>query len=256
MREFSEINMRTIMLKAGAIALLLPTAALAADATAFVEINESPVNDTVVYWGADFAHKSDGNNGYGAGAGFVTALNGDIGATGWTLTGNIGGSRTEDVNSDTNSFYSSALVGYQWHAPGYYITVAGGVNYVNNDETPPGGVTDGGEVGAIAQYGFETKMVDAFYVQSYGAYSTAFDQKYVHAKVGYKTPVLRFGPEFTFFDESTSQETLRFGGFVGDISVTDSVNMVVSAGYQHELEPGVEDGFYATIGFSVPLSLR
>lgn len=242
------------LLMAGAVAFLPPATATAADAKPDVSVDDKI--DTVIYWGIDYARNGGRKSDYGVGAGFVTALNGDMGVSGWTVTGNIGGARTDDAAFDTKSLYASALVGYLWHTPNYYFTLAGGVNYINNDETPPGGANDGAEVGAIAQYGFETKKVDAFYMQSYGAYSTAFDQTYVHAKAGYKTPDLRFGTEFTYFGETTSRSTLRYGGFIGDISITDSLSMVISAGYQHAMEPDVEDGFYATIGFAIPLSLR
>jgi hypothetical protein len=240
----------------GALAVLLPAMASAADATLYARMDDNAVHDTVVYWGADFVHHNDVKNGYGLDAGFVTALNGDIGTSGWTLTGGMGFSRTDDSVFDSNSFYGSLLAGYQWHAPGYYFSLSGGANFVNNNESPPGGVTDGAAVGAIVQYGFETKKVDAFYVQTYGAYSTAYDQIYFHAKTGYKTPNLRFGPEITVFDEKATRHTLRYGGFIGDISITESLSMVVSAGYQQELEPGAKDGLYAAIGFSIPLSLR
>lgn len=256
MKDFAETTRPIGLMLAGAVAILLPATAFAADPAPDLTMSNNPLFDTVVYWGGEFTTHSGGKDGYGAGAGFVTAVNGDIGATGWTLTGNFGGSRTDDGPFETKSFYAAALVGYQWHAPGYYFTLAAGVNYVNNDETPSGGPTDGGEAGAIIQYGVETKQVNAFYAQSYGAYSTAHDTVYLHAKAGYKTPNLRFGPEFTLFDEGTSRSTLRYGAFIGDIAITQSVNMVVSAGYQHELEPTAEDGFYATIGFSTPLSLR
>ncbi|WP_197435030.1 cellulose biosynthesis protein BcsS [Nitratireductor arenosus] len=256
MKIFAEAK-PIIGLSSGLVAaILLSATSYAADTTPDDRMADTPVFDTVIYWGADLGLSRSGKDGYGIDAGFVTALNGDIATSGWTLTSGLGFSRTDDVLSDSKSFYGSLLLGYQWHAPGYYFTVAGGANYVRNDETPPGSVTDGDELGAIVQYGFETKRVNALYVQSYGSFSTAHNQIYGHAKVGYKTPVLRFGPEFTVFDDEGSQATLRYGAFVGDIPVFGSLSMVVSAGYQDELEPGQSDGFYATIGFSVPLSIR
>lgn len=245
--QFADTARAAGLMLGGIFILLLPATAIADDYL---------VKDTVVYWGTDFAHNSASKMGIGLDGGFVTALNGDIGATGWTFTGSLGVSRTDDALSDSNSFYGTALFGHQWHAPNHYVSLSGGVIYTNNDENPSGGATDGGAVGAIVQYGFETKAVDALYVQSYGAYATAYDQIYVHAKTGYKTANLRFGPEITLFDDESSRPTLRYGGFLGDISITDSLNMVVTAGYQHELEVGVADGFYATIGFSIPISLR
>lgn len=241
---------------AGSVALLLPNFATAADVGLEQRMAGTPRYDTVIYWGADGAFRGGDGRGYGADTGFVTALNGDIGSTGWTLGGNLNLSRTTAPLSSTDSFGASLLLGHQWHAPGYYFSLAGGVNYVHNDETPGGGPTDGDKVGAIVQYGIETKNVDALYLQSYGAYSTAFDQVYFHAKAGYKTPGLRFGGEFTAFDDKGSRPTLRYGAFVGDVPLGGGLSMVVSAGYQQERDPGKRDGFYTTVGFSVPLSLR
>ena len=239
-----------------AMAIASPGAALAADPLLEQRMAPNPTIDTVVYWGADFTYGNSDRNGIGVDAGFVTALNGDLGSGGWTISGNLGLSRSEDIGSDTESVYGSLLLGYIWPGQGYYFTAAGGVNFVNNDETPPGSVTDGSSVGAIVQYGFETTRSNAFYAQSYGSYSTANDQVYVHAKVGYKASRLRFGPEFTVSDDKGSRPTLRYGAFVGDITLGEKVSMIVSAGYQQELEPGTADRFYAAVGFSVPLSLR
>ena len=239
-----------------AMAIASPGAALAADTLLEQRMAPNPTIDTVVYWGADFTYANSDKNGVGVDAGFVTALNGDLGAAGWTVSGNLGLSRSEDVGSDTEAVYGSLLLGYIWPGQGYYFTAAGGVNFVNNDENPPGSPTDGSTVGAIAQYGFETTSENAFYAQSYRSYSTAHDEVYVHAKVGYKASQLRFGPEFTLSDDKFSRPTLRYGAFVGDIPLGQKVSMVVSAGYQQELDPGAKDSFYATVGFAVPLSLR
>lgn len=211
--------------------------------------------DTVIYGSFDFSHANSNQHGFGVDAGFVTALNGDITTSGWTLTANIGFSRSNDVATDTDSFSGSVLAGYQWHAPAYYFAVNGGVAVVNNDETPSGSPTDGSEVGAIAQYGFETKAVDAFYLQSYGAVSTAFSQIYFHAKAGRKTQTIKYGVEFTAMDEEDSGGTLRYGAFVGDIAL-GSINVGVSAGFQQELEAGKSDGFYTQVEFSMPVDLR
>lgn len=245
---------------AGAIlavsAALASAEAFAADPNLEARMADTPSFDTVLWWGADLAVRGSDHRAYGADAGFVTAINGDIGATGWTISGSLGASRTTAPLSDTNAFSGTLLVGHQWHAPGFYVSLAAGLHYVNNNETPAGGPTDGDEFGAVFQYGFETKTVEALYIQSYGSYSTAYDQAYFHSKLGYKARTLRFGAEFTAFDDTGSRPTLRYGAFVGDIPITDRLSMVISAGYQHELEALEPDGFYAQIGFSVPLDLR
>lgn len=238
-----------------AYSLLFPSLVLAADPEIAPQSDFGAADDTVLFWGADLALRGD-STGFGLDAGFVTAINGDLSTSGWTVSGTVGFSNTDEPASDSQAFYGALLAGYQWHVPDFYFSLAGGVNVINNDETPGGGPTDGTEVGFIAQYGFETKRENAFYAQSYGAYSTAYDQIYAHLKAGYKGSQLRYGPELTVFADESSDPTFRFGAFVGDIPVTDKLSMVVSAGYQLETEANTDDGFYATVGFSVPFSLR
>lgn len=211
--------------------------------------------DSVAYWGTDLIVTGSKRHGFGIDAGFVTALNRDISLSGWTATANLGFSRSVDTGTNTNAVYGSLLLGHQWHMANSYFALNSGVEVLNNDENPGGGATDGSEIGALLQYGFETKATDAFYMQSYGSVSTAYDRIYGHLKSGYKTNSLTFGGEFTIFDEQDTDATLRFGAFVGGIDL-GPLNMIISAGYQHELEPGIKDGFYSQLGFSVPLSIR
>tara|TARA_Y100000815_G_scaffold45055_1_gene37118 strand:- start:252 stop:983 length:732 start_codon:yes stop_codon:yes gene_type:complete len=234
---------------------LLPVGAGAADSTIESRMAGAETYDTVIYGGADYANGGSIEDDYGVDFGFVTALNGDIGTSGWVVTGNIGYGETDSI-VDSDTFSTSLLLGYLWQMPDYYFTLSGGVHYVDNNDAVPGSPTDGSEVGVIGQYGFETSAVNAFYAQSYGSLSSVNDQAYGHVKAGYKTETLRFGGEFTVFDETASRPTLRYGAFLGDIPLGERVNMVVSAGYQQDLEPGNEDGFYTTIGFSIPFSLR
>ncbi|MFN0263239.1 cellulose biosynthesis protein BcsS [Tepidamorphus sp. 3E244] len=210
--------------------------------------------DTVVYGGVDFSRANSQQNGFGADAGFVTAVHGDISVSGWTVSANIGASQSNDVGTDTDSVYGSALVGYQWHSPQYYFALNAGVHAVDNDESPSGGSTDGSEVGAVFQYGFETKG-GMYFVQSYGSFSTAYDQVYAHAKVGVRGSHFTYGAELTVFDEQDSDSTIRYGAFIGEIPL-GNFRVGVAAGYQQEQDPASDDGFYATVQFSVPLSLR
>gem|GEM_PF-2129640 len=232
-----------------------PVGAGAADATIEQRMAGDPTYDTVLYGGVDYAKSGSSKHDYGVDVGFVTALNGNIGSSGWVVTGNIGYGNTDGI-ADSDAFSTSLLLGYLWKMPDYYFTLSSGVHYVDNNEAVPGSPTDGSEVGVIGQYGFETSAVNAFYVQSYGSVSSVYDQVYGHIKAGYKTETLRFGGEFTVFDETNSKPTLRYGAFLGDIPLGDRLRMVVSAGYQEDREPGNDDGFYATVGFSIPFSLR
>lgn len=211
--------------------------------------------DTVLYWGFEYNRASSRQDGFGIDGGFVTALNGNLDLSGWIVTGNLGYSESNSRGSDTDSVYASALAGHLWQTSDFYVSLAGGLHYINNDESPSGGVTDGDKVGLIVQYGFETKRVEAPYVQSYGSYSTAYDSVYAHIKAGYKTHRLKYGAELTGYDEKGGKGTMRYGAFVGDIPL-GQLTMGVSAGYQDELEPGNKDGFYALTEFSMPLSLR
>lgn len=212
--------------------------------------------DTVLFWGAGTGAPGTDSADSGANIGFVTALNGDIGRSGWTITSSVGLGHTKAPLSRTKSFYSSLLVGHQWTQPGYHFSLSAGLHYRNNGERPAGGPTDGSDVGVTIQYGFDTRAVDALYLHSYGAYSTVADQIYFHLKAGRRTQRLRFGGEFTLSDDAWSRPTLRTGVFVGDIAIAGPVAITVSAGYLRHLEPGKSDGFYATAGFSMPLRLR
>ena len=238
-----------------ALAMVLPSSAVAADAVLDARFGEEqsgePIYDTVVYWSADYSNTDEDE--YGLNAGFVTALNGDLGKSGWTISANLGGSYSDGSTSDSKSYYGSLLLGYLWANPYLYFSLGAGPVFVSNNSSPSS-PSDDSDVGAILQYGIDTTKENNLYFQSYGSYATVKDQIYLHAKAGYKTSSISFGPEITYFDDNQSTETLRYGAFVGDISLFDRLSMTVSAGYQDE--SGSSDGFYATVGFSVPLSLR
>lgn len=212
--------------------------------------------DTVLFWGAGIGAPGTDSAESGANIGFVTALNGDIGRSGWTITSSVGLGQTKAPLNRTKSFYSSLLLGHQWTQPGYSFSLSAGLHHRNNRERPAGGPTDGGDTGVTVQYGFDTRAVDAFYLHSYGAWSTVADQVYFHLKVGRRTQRLRFGGEFTLSGDAWSRPALRTGVFVGDIALPGRVAMAVSAGYLRHLDPGKSGGFYATAGFSMPLRLR
>jgi len=238
------------------LAVLHPAAAWSADADFEKRWGDDRTYDTVIYWGADGSFGPVLNHGYGADIGFATALNGNIGTAGWTVSGSFGLGRSVSPVFTTDSVNAALLLGYQWQAPGYYVSLAAGLQYVNNTENPGGGITDGSRLGAIVQYGFETKSENSLYLQSYGAYSTANSQIYGHLKAGYKARQLRFGAEFTVSDDIGSLPVLRYGAFVGNIPLGERLSMVVSAGYQQDLTPATPGRFYTGVGFSVPLSFR
>lgn len=212
----------------------------------------TPTNNMVIYWGAD-AYKS----GYGVDAGFAYALNGDILSSGWVLSANMGYAysfdRASSPRSSTKALSGSALIGYQWQTSDYYIATYLGADFVNNDENPVG-TSDGFEAGVMGVLGFETKRQNAPYVEVNAAYSTANDRMYGRLRGGYKTNQLKFGAEFTAYDEKNSDEAFRYGAFVGDIPV-GKMSMTVSGGYHDDQSTSANSGYYGQIEFSVPLSV-
>lgn len=210
--------------------------------------------DSALYWGADAVGMVGGRD-FHAGLGFVTALDGDIGRSGWIVSGSFGLGRTRTLWGGSDARYATLLAGHQWTTPSTYFSLSAGLAWRDKHHRPaaPG---DGGRVGAVVQYSFDTRALDAPYLQSYGAYSTIGDEIHFHLRLGRRTSTLRFGGEFMLFDDAGNRPTLRFGAFVGDIALAHGLNLTLAAGYRHELTPGKGDGLYATLGFSMPLRLR
>ena len=190
-----------------------------------------------------------------AGIGFVSALDGDIGRPGWIVSGSFGLGRTRTLWNATDSRYATLVAGHQWVTPSRYFSLSAGLAW-RDKENRPAGAGEGDRLGAVIRYSFDTRALDALYLQSYGAYSTIDDEVHFHLRAGRRTSILRFGGEFTLFDDARNRPTLRYGAFVGDIPMGHGLGMTLAAGYRHELTPGKGDGLYATIGFSMPLSLR
>ncbi|MCR8548666.1 cellulose biosynthesis protein BcsS [Salipiger sp. P9] len=206
--------------------------------------------DTVLFTGID---------GYDGGAGiyggFVTALNGDITASGWTLSANLGYSQSWGSFSDTDSTGASVLLGYQWHTPGYYASLALGVDVIENTEDPDTGARNNGtHTGYILQAGFQTKSVDALFFQGYGAYLSANERLYTQLRSGWASEKMTFGLEAIYADERDSAETVRYGLFVSDLPLGNG-SFGISAGY-HDDRGSDDDGAYIAFEYSIPLSLR
>lgn len=212
--------------------------------------------DSAVYWGADAVGMVGGRD-FNAGIGLIGALNGDIGRPGWIVSGSFGLGRTRTLWSATDSRYATLVAGRQWSTPSHYFSLSAGLAWRDKDNRPDAG-GEGSALGAVIRYSFDTRAPDALYLQSYGSYSTIDDEVHFHLRVGRRTSALRFGGEFMLFDDARDRPTLRFGAFVGDIPMGPmghGLNLTLAAGYRHELEPGKGDGFYATLGFSMPLRL-
>lgn len=238
----------TMVWKACGLTVLL--GALSASAVAADDFGNSFL-DTVVYTGVDYVH-SDVENALGASSGFLTALNGDIGSSGWIVSGNFGAGIIDGAAIDSTSIYGTALVGYKWQLPSFYATASAGAHLASNQESPSGGPNDTSRAGAVVQYSFETQPpVNNLYVQSYGSASSAFGgQFYGHLKLGYVAEGLRYGLELTGFAGDDGDTTLRYGAFVGSIPITDTLFISTSAGYQDDLNANSRDGFYVTLAFT------
>ena len=211
---------------------------------------------TVAFAAIDFSN-DDNNRVIGGSAGFVTALNGDISAEGWTLTAIGGSSNVNSFSANSNSGFVAGTVGHLWQEKDYYFTVGAGAHYINDggfisDE----GDADGDELGAIFQYGIETKPRNSIYFQSFGSYSTALQQQFANVKVGYATSSLIYGGEFIYSDSEDSSGARRYGAFITGISLPKNTNVIISGGYEDDRDLGTDDGFYASIGVSVPISFN
>lgn len=214
----------------------------------------APRFDTVLFWGAEGALANMANLESSAGAGFVTALNGDIGKSGWTITSSAGLGRTRTPLNWTSSYYSSLLLGHQWNGPASYFSFSAGLQHRKNKEYPGGSPTDGKATGLTFQYNFEAKKPDAPYFHSFGSYSSIETQLYFHARLGYQMKRLRLGSEFTFYDNSSNPPAFRYGIFVGAAPLIKNLNVTVSAGYRRKA--GEPDALYTTTSFTLPLKLR
>lgn len=223
------------------VALLLTTNAARAD---------DPL-DTVIYTGLD-VYKS----GSGVYLGFVTALDGDISTNGWTVSGNLGFSKSRTSLAKTTSGGASVLLGYQWHTPTTYTTLALGADVIDTSESPNlGSPNNGTHSGLILQAGFNTKYENAPYFQAYGAYLSANKRSYAQVRGGWAGSKATFGIEAIYANESDSEPSRRLGLFVSDIPLGNG-GVGFSVGLHDDLGTSGSDGGYLGLEYSIPVSLR
>lgn len=227
------------------IAICVAAVSALAGVSAQAEGSADKKIDTVVFWGTDYARNNKNTYDVGVGAGLITSLEGDMSATGLALSGYIGYATTTTPAATTDSVSGWASLSHIWQFPNGYLSFGAGFAFDDSDG-----------VASFLQYGFEVTASNSLFVQSYGSHSGNDDAIFALGRFGYATSSNRLGVEVTFMDDSTSRETWRYGAFVSGIDITPTVSMTVSAGFQDEYQPGVDDGAYVALGFSVPLSLR
>jgi hypothetical protein len=205
-------------------------------------------HSTAAFLGADFLRKA-----YGVNAGFVHALNRNIGTSGWLFA--VTGAYNDERNTKVTPSYSShateakLLVGHQWIMPTSYFAVFAGAHFLNIDETPAG-VNDGSKIGAIVQAEFDTSKENSPYLGLGASYSTAHGAFWGRVRAGYQLSDIKFGPEFVVSDERRSDPAYRYGFFVNGIKIGRAY-AGISAGVNQEPGSTSNDGFYAAFDISI-----
>jgi Cellulose biosynthesis protein BcsS len=239
-----------------AIGLLTSAAIAVPSANADGSLKDTPEISTVVWTGID---KSVGS--FAEYSGFITALNGDISATGFLI-------RADGLyvhTSDGQVWEGSPLVGYQVVQNG--TTYSG---FIGPDfrKLPDSSVTTvrGYETGLKVRGSVETDDAAEFAGNIHAEYSTAFNSYWARARVGYNLKGFLFGPEGTLIGDD-SFRAQRAGAFltIPLAELGHSTELTVAGGYQwvqgfdstNILGPMAlpvstvgQSGGYVTVGFS------
>lgn len=196
-------------------------------------------------------------NNSGAYIGFVYALNGDINASGWTVASSLSYAISKDNSGTptvtTDSIGAVVTLGYQWDKPDYFLSLALGVDVIDNDDSPSiGSITEGRKAGAVAQIGFETKATNALYFNGFGEYHTANKRSYVQLRAGYKSNGYTYGLEGVYAKELDSQASTILGVFVNGIEFGKGT-LGFSVGVLNGRDNDVYDGAHVAVEYSMPL---
>ncbi|MCY0149400.1 cellulose biosynthesis protein BcsS [Hoeflea sp. G2-23] len=221
---------------------------MSADVAYTDTFNTERFASSVLFFGAGYSVERE----FGLDGGIVTALNGNIGQSGWILTGLVGYTDT-DLNNppaapyDSSDISGSLLAGYQWVNPDYFLNLQAGVT-VRHENANTGSSND---AGLIVSSAAATSAEDSLYGELNLAYVTIDNGFYGRGRAGWKFSPLTVGAEITYMDDDSSQSRTRYGAFVGDIPV-GQFSMTLSAGYVERRDNAGDDGFYAQAEFSIP----
>ena len=229
--------------------LLLAAAALA------VFSNSAEAKSTSIFAGTSFTEDSDYTY-----IGGVTALNSDLDKDGFLARALIGAggydySRTPSPSVDGDVISGDIMVGYQKFfgdnpLTASRITLFAGIDHQNHDLSPndPANQVNGSETGFKTQLEAEFKPTKTTQFDILGSYSTAFDTYWVKTQFGCNALGVNIGPELAFLgNEAFDQQ--RYGLFVNQINLVNTLDLGISAGYADSSRRG-DNGLYGEVGLT------
>jgi hypothetical protein len=228
--------------RAAMAALMLTSSGLAvSSANADGSLKDTPAESTIVWTGIDKA-----SGAFAGIAGFTTALNGDLSASGFLLRGD-----GLYVHTDQGQIWEgSPLLGYQIVDSLFTFSTFIGVDFhklPNSDSTNVQGYETGFKVAASV----ETDEKERLVANIYGEYSTAFDSYWVRSRSGYNFKSFVIGPEAILVGNQSFRAE-RSGAFVLvplEEYLGRPIDLTVSGGYQW-----VKGFDSQNIGNSAPIS--
>ena len=210
----------------------------------------SAVNSTVVWLGGE-----SGKFGYIGYAGFVSAMNGDLGSDDLLLrmSGSFGEYQYDTVGTEINidNLSGDIMLGYQAITNEYIASIYAGVDFQKNTLTPsdPNNSTAGSEVGFKVQGELRLSGNEIAYLNLLGNYSTANSSYFTRARLGFNIGNgLSAGPEFVLLGNDEFDGN-KIGGFVNGIQLGD-LNMSINAGYAKSDGRGSRNGIYGGVAVS------
>lgn len=193
--------------------------------------------------------------------GAVGALNGDIGKDGFLVRasgayGSYEYSRPGATDVDGDIYAGDLMLGYQTFfgadtfLSGGRATLYLGGDYQNHDLTPvdPLNRVNGTEAGFKSQAELALNVTRLVSLGLAGSYSTAYESYWSRAQLGYAYHGVTFGPEAAFMGNE-AYDNQRYGAFLKDIAISQSVSMGVAGGYSHASRRG-DSGVYGELSLS------
>lgn len=192
--------------------------------------------------------------------GGITALNSDLDKDGFLARALIGAggydySRSPAPSIDGDITSGDLMVGYQKFLAQNALTASRltflvGIDYQNHDLSPndPANDVNGSETGLKGQIESQFKPSASTQLDIAGSYSTAYDTYWIRTQFGCDALGVNIGPELTFLgNEAFDQQ--RYGAFVNKITLVNSLDLGISAGYSDSSRRG-DNGLYGEVGLS------
>jgi hypothetical protein len=221
------------------------------DETSIVEKPSKPDTDFVsIYSG--FEGVKDANSFYG---GFDMALNGDLSRRGFVLSGyGAFGNYTYrnqtvpggTVDGDLTEF--SGLIGYQVYAGSVSLLASAGVDWQNNDLSPPdpANPVSGSETNFVASGTVERRASDKpLYLKLFGSYTINNNSYWAKGRIGYNFGKVVIGPEGAFYGNENFNSQ-RAGAFI-TFPLTRRLSLDLAGGFNFV----ANDEFFKAIGDSI-----